>query len=289
MNFTQKLGSGKFVVTAEISPPKGTDMPGVLKDAGSLRDLVDAVNVTDNQRAMMRMAPIALCHQLLEIGIEPIMHITCRDRNRLALQSDLLAAHAMGISNILVMSGDYPTMGDQAGTKPVYDLDSVQLLQLIKKMNTGMDFQDRQIDGPTSFIAGAVANPGSRPIEVQLIKLKKKVETGVSFIQTQAVFDEEVFVEFIDAVKYFNIPIIAGIIPLRSARSARFMNEKIPGVRIGEEIIKRMELASDPTTEGLKIAAETIQKIRPVCQGVHIMPIGGHENTRLLIELIGRE
>jgi methylenetetrahydrofolate reductase (NADPH) len=289
MNFAQKLGSGKFVVTAEVSPPKGPDMSGVLENAGLLRDLVDAVNVTDNQRAMMRMAPVALCRRLLEIGIEPIMHITCRDRNRLALQSDLLAAHAMGISNILAMSGDYPTMGDQAGTKPVYDLDSVQLLQLIEKMNTGIDFQDGQIDSPTSFMAGAVANPGSRPLDVQLIKLNKKVEAGASFIQTQAVFDGASFMEFMDAIKYLKIPVIAGIIPLRSARSARFMNEKIPGVRIGEEIIKRMELASDPTAEGLIIAAETIQQIRPLCHGIHIMPIGGHKNTRQLLELSKQE
>ena len=289
MNFAQKLKSGKFVITAEISPPKGPDMSGVLKDAVLLRDLVDAVNVTDNQRAMMRMAPVALSHKLWEMGIEPIMHVTCRDRNRLALQSDLLAAQAMGVSNILAMSGDYPTMGDQSGTKPVYDLDSVQLLQLIEKMNNGMDFQDGTIDSQTSFIAGAVANPGSRPLDVQLIKLNKKVEAGASFIQTQAVFDVGAFMEFMDAIKYLKIPVITGIIPLRSARSARFMNEKIPGVRISEEIIKRMELASDPTAEGLIIAAETIQQIRPVCQGVHIMPIGGHENTRHLLELSDQE
>ena len=289
MNFAQKLKSGKFVITAEISPPKGPDMSGVLKDAVLLRDLVDAVNVTDNQRAMMRMAPVALSHKLWEMGIEPIMHVTCRDRNRLALQSDLLAAQAMGVSNILAMSGDYPTMGDQSGTKPVYDLDSVQLLQLIEKMNNGMDFQDGTIDSQTSFIAGAVANPGSRPLDVQLIKLNKKVEAGASFIQTQAVFDVGAFMEFMDAIKYLKIPVITGIIPLRSARSARFMNEKIPGVRISEEIIKRMELASDPTAEGLIIAAETIQQIRPVCQGVHIMPIGGHENTRYLLELSDQE
>jgi len=284
MNFAEKLESGKFVVTAEVSPPKGPDMSGVLEAAGLLKDLVDAVNVTDNQRAMMRMAPVALCRKLWEMGIEPVMHVTCRDRNRLALQSDLLAAHAMGIFNILAMSGDYPTMGDQPGTKPVYDLDSVQLLQLIEKMNKGIDFQDGPIDSQTSFIAGAVANPGSRPLDVQLIKLNKKVEAGAGFIQTQAVFDVGAFVEFMDAIKYLKIPVIAGIIPLRSARSARFMNEKIPGVRISEEIIKRMELACDPTTEGLIIAAETIQEIRPVCQGVHIMPIGGHENTRHLLE-----
>jgi len=289
MNFAEKLGSGKFMVTAEISPPKGPDMSGVLEDAGLLKDLVDAVNVTDNQRAMMRMAPVALCRKLWDMGIEPVMHVTCRDRNRLALQSDLLAAHAMGISNILAMSGDYPTMGDQPGTKPVYDLDSVQLLQLIEKMNKGIDFQDGLIDGRTAFIAGAVANPGSRPLDVQLLKLNKKVEAGASFIQTQAVFDIGAFMEFIDGTKYLKIPVIAGIIPLRSARSARFMNEKIPGVTVPEEIIKRMELASDPRTEGLIIAAETIQQIRPMCRGVHIMPIGGHENTRHLLELSGQE
>ncbi|MCK4938251.1 MAG: methylenetetrahydrofolate reductase [Methanosarcinales archaeon] len=287
MGFTDALDSGKFIVTAEVSPPRGIDISGTLAEAGQLQGLVDAVNVTDNQRAMMRMSPIVLCHKLAEAGFETIMHMTCRDRNRLALQSDLLAAHALGIYNILVMSGDYPTMGDQPSAKPVFDLDSVQLLQLIEKMNNGFDFQDGSLDSSTSLCAGAVANPGARPLAPQLLKLNKKVSAKVRFIQTQAVFDAAVFNEFADAIRSIGIPVIAGIIPLKSARSARSMNEKIPGVNISEDDIERMEAAADPVSEGLEIAAETIANIRPNCQGIHIMPIGGHGNTRRLLEMCG--
>ncbi len=287
MGFADVLGSGKFVVTAEVSPPKGTDISGALAGARLLHGSVDAVNVTDNQRSMMRMSPIVLCHTLGEMGFETIMHMTCRDRNRLGLQSDLLAAHALGIHNILAMSGDYPTMGDQPSTKPVFDLDSVQLLQLIEKMNNGSDFQDKPLDGPTSLYAGAVANPGASPLGPQLLKLNKKALAKARFIQTQAVFDAAVFNEFADAARHTGIPLIAGIIPLRSAQNARFMNEKIPGVNIPDEAISRMEAAADPALEGLEIAAETIAGIRTNCQGIHIMPIGGHGNTRRLLEMCG--
>jgi methylenetetrahydrofolate reductase (NADPH) len=287
MGFADALKSGKFVVTAEVSPPKGTDISGALAGAKILHGLVDAVNITDNQRAVMRMSPIVLCHILGEMGFETIMHMTCRDRNRLALQSDLLAAHALGIHNILAMSGDYPTMGDQPSAKPVFDLDSVQLLQLIEKMNTGSDLRDNPLDSPTSICAGAVANPGARPLGPQLLKLNKKVSAKARFIQTQAVFDAQVFNEFAETAGHTGIPVIAGIIPLRSAQNARFMNEKIPGLNVPEEAIHRMEAASDPALEGMRIAAETIGDIRANCQGIHIMPIGGHGNTRRLLEMCG--
>ena len=287
MGFADVLESGKFIVTAELSPPKGTDISGALAGAKLLQGLVDAVNVTDNQRAVMRMSPIVLCHKLVEMGFETIMHMTCRDRNRLALQSDLLAAHALGVHNVLAMSGDYPTMGDQPSTKPVFDLDSVHLLQLIEKMNNGSDLQDNPLDGHTTICAGAVANPGARPLGPQLLKLNKKVSAKARFIQTQAVYDAVVFNEFADAAGHTGEPVIAGIIPLRSAQNARFMNEKIPGVKIPDEAISRMETAHDPALEGMRIAAETIADIRTNCQGIHIMPIGGHGNTRRLLEMCG--
>ncbi|MCL7411996.1 MAG: methylenetetrahydrofolate reductase [ANME-2 cluster archaeon] len=287
MGFEDVLGSGKFMVTAEVSPPKGTDLSGVLAEVRQLHGLADAVNVTDNQRAVMRMSPLVLCHRLAETGFETIMHMTCRDRNRLALQSDLLAAHALGIHTVLAMSGDYPTMGDQPSTKPVFDLDSVQLLQLIEKMNNGFDFQDEPLAGHTSLCAGAAANPGARPLALQLLKLNKKVSAKARFIQTQAVFDAAVFNEFAGAIKNTGIPVIAGIIPLKSVRSARFMNAGIPGVTIPEDIMRRMETAADPVSEGLEIAAETIITIRQNCRGIHIMPVGGHGNTRRLLEMCG--
>jgi len=285
MGFADVLGSGKFVVTAEVSPPRGTDISGAMAGVGLLLGLVDAVNVTDNQRSMMHMSPIVLCQKLGEMGFETIMHMTCRDRNRLALQSDLLAAQALGIHNVLAMSGDYPTMGDMPSTKPVFDLDSVQLLQLIEKMNNGSDFHGQPIDGLTSICAGAVVNPYARPLGPQLLKLNKKVSAKARFIQTQAVFDAALFNEFAEATMHIGIPIIAGIIPIRSAQNARFMNEKIPGVKIPDEAISRMEAADDPALEGIIIAAETIDDVRTNCRGIHIMPIGGHRNTRRLLEM----
>lgn len=287
MGFADVLESGKFIVTAEVSPPKGTDLSGVLAEVRQLYGLADAVNVTDNQRAVMRMSPLVLCHRLAETGFETIMHMTCRDRNRLALQSDILSAHALGIRTVLAMSGDYPTMGDQPSAKAVFDLDSVQLLQLIEKMNNGFDFQDEPLAGPTSLCAGAVANPGARPLAPHLLKLNKKVSAKARFFQTQAVFDAVMFNEFAGVMKSTGIPVIAGIIPLKSARNARFMNERIPGVAIPENTIERLEAASDPVSEGLEIAAETITDIRPNCRGIHIMPLGGHGTTRQLLEMCG--
>lgn len=287
MGFAEVLGSDKFIVTAEVSPPKGTDLSGALAQAEMLRSAVDAVNVTDNQRAVMRMAPAVVCQRLEDAGFETILHITCRDRNRLALQSDLLAAHAMGIRNILAMSGDYTTMGDQPGTKPVFDMDPVQLLQLIDQMNRGLDLESNPLEGSTSFCAGAVANHAAKPVEPRLFKIKKKADAGARFIQTQAVFDVDAFIEFTGAASHMGIPVIAGIIPLRSAQNARFMNEKIPGVKVPEDIIRRMDTALDPVNEGLEAAAETIESIRQHCRGIHIMPIGGHENTARLLEMTG--
>jgi methylenetetrahydrofolate reductase (NADPH) len=279
------LNTGKFIITAEISPPKGTDTSGALAEAALLQDIVDAVNVTDNQRAVLRMSSIALCHQLAEMGVENIMHLTCRDRNRLMIQSDLLAAHALGIRNILAMSGDFTTMGDQPSCKPVFDLDSVHMLQLITNMNKGLDFNNNTLDGSTCFCAGTVANPAVRPMYLALIKLNKKVTAGTSFIQTQAVFDADLFNEFMEGIRYLNIPVIAGIIPLRSFMSATFMVENIPGINIPQETLKRMKSSANPVSEGLKIAVEIIDQIRDNCHGVHIMPIGSHENTRHLLEM----
>jgi methylenetetrahydrofolate reductase (NADPH) len=288
LNFREKLHSGKFIITAEISPPKGTDTTGFLKNAGLIKEIVDAINITDNQRAMMRMSPLAACIMLEQKGYETIMHLTCRDRNRLALQSELLGAYAHGIKNILVMSGDHPTKGDHAGAKPVYDLDSVQLLGLIKKMNLGFDFSGSRLEGETDFCTGAATNTELN--EVSLIKLEKKIELGAYFIQTQAVFDIGRFSEFIEKVDAFGSKgtrIIAGVIPLRSEKNARYLNNNIAGIKIPEDIISRMRAAKDPENKGMEIAAELIKELRSMCHGVHIMPIVSHENTRDILEMAG--
>ncbi len=288
MSFESKLDKGKFVVTAEISPPKGTDTAGLLKDAGMIKDFADAINVTDNQRAVMRMSPIAACSILESKGYETIMHMTCRDRNRLALQSELLGAFALGIKNILIMSGDHPVKGDHEGAKPVYDMDSVQLLGLVQKLNTGFDFSGNRLDGSTNFSAGAVTN--IELSEIALIKLKKKISQGACFIQTQAVFDIEKFSGFLDKIKDTGISksrIIAGIIPLKSEKSARFLNKNIAGIKVPQILIDRMKNDRNPERKGMEIAAKLIKELRGKCGGVHIMPIGNHEKTKDILEMAG--
>ncbi len=284
----EKLLSGKFTITAEISPPKGTDVNWMMKEAGMIKNAVDALCVTDNQRAIMRMSPIAACSALLQHGYETIMHLTCRDRNRLALQSELLGATCFGINNVLVMSGDYPTKGDHPGAKPVYDLDSVQLLDMISRLNKGVDLSGNRLEGKTEFFAGAVSN--TELTEVALMKLEKKIKAGAHFIITQAVFDPGKFSEFLDQVHDAGgkkIKIIAGIIPLRSRKTADFLNRNIAGVKVPDNVIKRLSSSSDPGALGIEMAADMIKELREICDGVHIMPVGTHENTRKILEMAG--
>ncbi|MFP4654159.1 MAG: methylenetetrahydrofolate reductase [Methanohalobium sp.] len=285
-NFEQKLKSGEFVITSEITPPKGIDVSPVLQDANNLKGWVDAINITDNNRAIMRMCPLALGKMLIDSGHEVIMQMTCRDRNRLSIQSDLLGANAFGIKNICLMTGDHTTKGDHPGAKPVYDLDSVQLLSLVRMIESGYDFSGNQLEGVPSFTVGAVSGIDSSRA-MQMLKLKKKVDMGANFIQTQAVYDVAQFEQFIESVKHLNVPIIAGLIPLKSAKMAHFMNNNIPGIKINDDVISRMEKAKDPVHEGLVISSETINAIRNICSGIHIMPVGKNLNTVTLLEMAG--
>ncbi|NPE28005.1 methylenetetrahydrofolate reductase [Methanococcoides sp. SA1] len=286
--FNDALNSDRFIVTAEVAPPKGTDISATLEDAELIRGLVDAINITDNQRAVMRMSPIAVGKLLMDAGHEVIVQLTCRDRNRLVLQSDILAASALGIENLCVMTGDYTTKGDHVGAKAVYDLDSVQLLSLITNMMGGSDMVGNELAGAPSFTVGAVSNTDVTK-RMQMLKLKKKINAGAQFIQTQAVYDVESFNDFSVLMDQIgpNVPVMAGIIPLRSAAMAHFMNNNIPGIRVQDELIMRMENAKDPIQEGLEIAAESIRELRDMCRGIHLMPIGGHGNTQRLLEMAG--
>jgi len=290
LNFREKLNSSKFLVTAEISPPKGTNFSVPLEDASQLKGIVDALNVTDNQCSIMHMSSLAFSKLLLDDGHEPIMQLTCRDRNRLGLQSDLLGAYALGIRNICLMTGDFPSCGDHPGSKPVYDLDSVQLLQIVRKLDSGVDFAGNKLKGGTSFCTGAVSgiNPDN---PLQLIKLEKKVKCGANFIQTQAVFDLGMFEEFMEAINYLDIPVIAGLIPLKSLAMAEFMNRNISGISVPEEIMLRMRKTSNPVEEGISIASEIISELAKLSRGIHIMPIGSHRNTPRLLyitEILGK-
>jgi 5,10-methylenetetrahydrofolate reductase len=286
VTFRDKLQSDRFIITTEITPPKGVETSSFLTDAQQLRQYVDAFNVTDNQRAVMRMSPIAVGKILKDAGYETIVQLTCRDRNRLALQSDLLGAWALGIRNICVMTGDHTTKGDHPGAKPVYDLDSVQLLEVVRKLNQGYDLSGNSLEHSPDFVVGAVSNTDpAQPM--QHIKLRKKVSMGVDFIQTQAVYDTEEFARFLEKISDVDVPIIAGVIPLKSAKMARFMNSNIPGIRVPDELIARMENTEEPVQEGLEIAAQLICELKSMCRGIHLMPVGQHTHTQELLKMSG--
>lgn len=276
-NLARKLAASEFVITAEVAPPRGSDTSGLLKAAAFLAPFVDAINVTDNQGANMRMTPLVAAGLLVREGIEPIMQLTCRDRNRLALQSDLLGAAAQGIHNILALSGDDIGCGDHRQGRSVFDLDSVLLLQTIDAMNRGLDMNGAPLSGATSFFAGAAAAPEVEPFAVTRPKLSKKGAAGARFFQTQAVFNPERLAFFCENVQPLDVKVIAGILVLKSARMAEFINRAIPGLKVPEIIVERLKSAADPAAEGVRIAAETAVQCRTICAGVHIMAMGCDE------------
>lgn len=275
MNLKEKLLSGKFIVTSEIGPPKGIDIKQLLEDAELIRTRVDAINVTDLQSSVMRLGSLAVSSQLRLCGFEPIYQLTCRDRNRLALQSDLLSAAALGIENVLILTGDHPALGDHPEAKPVFDLDSVQLLQVAKKLESGTDMKGNKLVGSfPKFCLGAVVNPGADPLEPQIMKMEKKIAAGAEFFQTQAVFDIKTFENFLNKTKHLKTKVIAGIVLLKSAGMARYMNQNVAGVSVPDNLIKEMEEAKDKAAVSIEIASRLIKELKPICDGIHIMPIG---------------
>ncbi|MDI6733192.1 MAG: methylenetetrahydrofolate reductase [Planctomycetota bacterium] len=275
----EALKSGKFVITSEVGPPKGINMTSCLDEAKHFGEKVAAINVTDIQSAVMRVGSLATCIKLKERGYEPIMQMVCRDRNRLSLQSELLNAAVFGIENILCLTGDHQTLGDHPQAKGVFDLDSVQLIATAKGLMEGKDLAGNKLDGIPTFFLGGVVSPGLDPVELQIIKLEKKVRAGARFIQTQSVFESDKFRQFIDKVHSMgiNIPILAGIIILKSVGMAKFMNENVAGVFVPDNLIKEMKETKDKQAKAVEIAARIIREVKPYCQGVHIMPLGwGH-------------
>jgi len=269
------LDQGRFAVTVEYNPPKGTNIAGLLANAKALVGRVHAVNVTDNTAAVMRAGSSAVCRLLYELGHDPVMQITCRDRNRLAIQSDLLGAHLLGIRNILCLTGDYPTVGDHKDAKPVYDLDSVQIMQLIQGLNNGRDLAGNKLDGSTDFLIGGAVTPEADPLGPMLAKFETKVRAGAQFFQTQAIYHPERFGAFMNAVRPFKAKVLAGILLLRTAKMAEFMNSNIPGISVPDDMIAELR-AAGPQHEldaGVEIAIRTIKAVRPHCDGVHIMAI----------------
>ncbi len=267
------------MVTAELGPPKGVSLDSFFKQAAHLKGRVDAVNVTDGQAGLMKLGSVAACRRLKDFGIEPILQITCRDRNRIALQSDLLSASVLGIQNVLVLTGDPITIGDHPDAKPVFDLDAAELMAVIKKLESGLDMTDHKLEGAPQFSIGAALNPCVEDIETEISKTRKKLEKGAEFFQTQGVFDIPRFKRFMERYKKegFKAPVLAGIILVKSSKMANFMNEKIPGVFIPKALIDRFDKASDPKTECNQVACELIKELRPYAQGIHLMAIGWEE------------
>ncbi|MDD5432793.1 MAG: methylenetetrahydrofolate reductase [Candidatus Omnitrophica bacterium] len=275
MNFKEKLQAGKFLVTSEIGPPKGIETKLLLEDAELIRSRVDAINVTDLQSSVMRLGSLAVCAMLKQAGFDPIYQLTCRDRNRLALQSDILSAAAFGINNLLILTGDHPALGDHPEAKPVFDLDSVQLLEVVRKLQEGTDMKGNKLIGAApEFCVGAVVNPGADPLEPQILKMEKKIAAGAQFFQTQAVYDLKVFENFLNKTKHLNTTIMAGIVLLKSAGMARFMNNNVAGVFVPDDLIKEMESTKDKQAKSVEIAARLIKELKPMCNGIHVMPIG---------------
>jgi methylenetetrahydrofolate reductase (NADPH) len=289
--FKEALDSGKFVVTAEVGPPKGCNLEPVKHHIELLKDCVDGMNVTDNQSSVLRYPSLGGALLVKELGGEPILQMTCRDRNRLALQGDLFFAYSRGIDNVLCLTGDAVVVGDHKEAKGVFDLDSVQLLDAIHTLEEGTDLAGNPLDGAPRFCRGAIVTPEAHPLEPQLVKFEKKIEAGAQFIQTQAIYDLGNFRNFMDYARKFKVKILAGIVLLVSAGMAKFMNKNVPGIFVPKQLID--ELAGAPKGKaletGINIAARMIRTIKDenIADGVHIMAIGKEETVPRILELAG--
>jgi len=287
MSIIELVKQGKFVISAEVGPPKGVDIQEMLETVELMRGRVDAINVTDQQSSAMRLGSLATCRLLKEKGLEPVFQVTCRDRNRIALQSDLLSAYVLGIENVLCLTGDHVSLGDHPQAKPVFDLDSVSLLLAARELEQGRDLAGKELTGAPHFCLGAVVSPGADPVEPQIIKMEKKVKAGAQFFQTQAVYEPEKFKEFMKAIAHLNIPVLVGIVLLKSAGMARFMNKNVAGVHVPDNLIEEMDGAEDRAKKSTEIAARLIKEMKSMCQGVHIMAIGWEKKVPEVLDAAG--
>ena len=292
MSLQSKLESGKFAISCEFGPLKGTDTHEIKENIEILKGKVDAANVTDQQSSVMRLCTLVTSALCVQGGLDPIFQMTCRDRNRIGLQSDLLGAWVMGIKNVLALTGDLPSLGDHPQAKGVFDLDSVTLLQTIARLNEGFDMVGNELHGKPAFYAGAVVKVESNTeasAELQIAKMEKKAAAGAKFFQTQAVYDAASFGKFMKRVEKFKVPVMAGIIPLKNAGMAKFMNANVAGVHVPDELIQKMSAAAKEDREktGIQIAADLIRQMKPMCQGVHIMAIGWEKKVPEIMAAAG--
>jgi 5,10-methylenetetrahydrofolate reductase len=281
------LERGEFVVTGEVAPPHGTDYSAMLASVGTLGPLCHALNVTDNQGATLHLSSLAASKAVLEAGHEPIFQQTCRDRNRLALQSDLLAAWTLGLENVLVVTGDDPRGGDHPQAKGVFDIDSTQLLSVVSGLNEGLDMNGTALTGGTGFYQGAAAFPEAEPFEIQLERAVQKAEAGARFFQTQAVTDVAKFSRTAEALAPLGVKLIAGVLLFKSGRVIDFINQRLAGLMVPEHIEARIKSAADPLAESVALATEQVRELRDVAHGVHIMPLGADETVVRILEGAG--
>jgi methylenetetrahydrofolate reductase (NADPH) len=283
----------RFIVTGELGPPMSASTEAVLKKIEHFRDVVDAVNTTDNQTGIVRMSSIATAKLLIDEGLDPIVQMTCRDRNRIALQSDILGAAALGVQNLLLLTGDHMTMGNQPESRPVYDLDSIQLIRVARGMREGHFMNGEEIKTPPSVLLGGAANPFAEPMGLRLIRLAKKVDVGADFIQTQAIYDVDRFARWMVGVRdlglHEKVKIIAGVLPTRSAKALTYMKKEVSGMVIPDELIERMLRSKDPAEEGVLVACEIIARVREIegVAGVHLMPVMWEKITPRIVEEAG--
>jgi 5,10-methylenetetrahydrofolate reductase len=291
MKFKEALEKGEFAITAECGPPKGTNIEEMLSHAKHLLGTVHALNVTDNQSAVVRIGSLPVARLLSEMGHDPIYQLTCRDRNRLAMQSDLLGAHILGIKNVLCMTGDHVAVGDHKTAKPVYDLESTQLLQLVDTMNNGKDWAGNDLDGATDLFQGAVVTPEANPLEPQMLKFEKKVAAGANFFQTQAIYDMDNFKRFMDRARKHDVKVLAGILLLKNAGMANFLNKFVPGISVPQDLIDKLKAAGKEGAldAGMDIAAEQVRVIKEqgLADGAHVMAIGLEDKVPDILKRAG--
>jgi len=287
----EALEAGKFAVTGELGPPKGVDIAAMMEEAEKyLKGRVLGINVTDNQSSVMRIGSLGICAKLVQAGFEPIYQITCRDRNRLAIQSDILSGYVLGIRNILSLTGDHPSLGDHPGARCVFDLDSVSLLHTISTMKNGKDLSGADLIGaPKDIFPGASVTPGADPLEPQLLKMQKKVEAGARFFQTQAIYEPSKFEKFMKAASKLKAPVLAGIVIVKSPAMAKYMNEKVAGVFVPESIIKPLGAASkeDRPKVAIDLMAKLMTELKPMAQGFHLMAMGWEKYVPELMQKAG--
>jgi 5,10-methylenetetrahydrofolate reductase len=296
MKLTEWLGKGEYVFTSEVGPTKGcmrpldgAQPPEVLREARVIGDAVHAFNVTDNQSAVMRLGSLATSVRLKMNEFEPVYQVTCRDRNRIALQSDILSACSLGIDNVLLLTGDYTKLGDHQAAKSVFDIDSVQLIQIARGLNQGRDMMGNELTQATNLCLGAVVNPNFEPLELQIMKMEKKIEAGAEFFQTQAVYDPKIYERFARKAEALGAPVMAGLVIVKSPQMARFMNEHISGIHVPEWIIRELESVDkkDRKEKALEITINLSREIGPMAQGIHFMPLGWSDLVPRIIDEIG--